>query len=340
MALSSVPDDFMLDVHDLAAIILYEHSRSETLLPNSQLVEINRGVTSPVTLPSHVFAVDWHAAQVVGQKGVAYILKKNSDASERITVDTFASPDGVKIPGGHELTRREIEDVFWRCKTFNNGYVLGYVAQRVFDSLPHTARLRARTSAKHEVVCRPSEVTVAEIDILAKEASLIVDYEPRPDLGEGQLGMSQHLSGFGGESTPWVFLLLGEPKSEDMEVDPRVVLDLVVSQIGGRGGGGEVFALERAFDYHRKVLPKVANELEKYVLSHKIILAEDGMRIRAEQLVAAVMDRVRRIASGEDDFCRYCGKDEVTAQCSKCKKARFCSSCHVLGWKYHKTWCT
>ncbi len=337
--MASIPDDFVVNVHDLAAIILDAHAATETLLPKSQLVEINRGITSPTTLPSHVFAPEWHAPKVGGQKRVAYILKTDSSASERITIDTFASPHGVKIPGGQELTRRELEDVFWRCKTFNNGYILAYVAQRVFDSLPPTAKLHARTSTKHEVVCKPSDVTVAEIDIVAKEACLILDYEPRPDLGPERVNLSQHMTGFDG-SIPWVFLLIGEPKSEDLEADPRVVLDLVTSQLGGRGGGGEVFSLERAFDYHQKVLPKVADELEKYDLSGKIRLSDDALRARGDALVDVVMGRLRKIASGEDNFCRYCGKEEVQARCSKCKKAYFCAPCHTLGWKYHKVWCS
>lgn len=336
--MASIPDGFVLDVHDIAAIILHEHARTETLFPNTQLMEINRGTTPFATLPSHVFAADWHISPTTDQKRIAYIVKKDSHAFERTTVDTFASSGGVETPNGHELTRRELEDAFWRCKTFDNGYVLAYTTQRVFDSLPATAKLRARTSTKHEVVCKPSDVTVAEIDIVAKEACLVVDYEPRPDLGESKVNMSQHLSGFGG-SMPWVFLLLGEAESEDMVVDPRVVFDLATSQIGGRGGGGELFSLERAFDYHEKVLPKYATQLEKYVLSGKIRLSRDRLRARGDTLVELVMKRVTKIASGGDGFCRYCGRDEVTSQCSKCKTAKFCSACHVLGWKYHKVWC-
>ncbi|KAI0724364.1 hypothetical protein C8T65DRAFT_723697 [Cerioporus squamosus] len=305
--MASIPDDFILDVHDLAAIILDAHACTETLLPKAQLVEINRGVTSPTTLPSHVFAPEWHAGKIRGQKRVAYMLKTDSSASERITIETFASPEGVKVPGGKELTRRELEDIFWRCKTFNSGYVLAYVAQRIFDSLPSTAKIRARTSAKHELVCKPSDVTVAEIDVVAKEACLILDYEPRPDLGPSNVNLSQHMTGFDG-SMPWVFLLIGEPKSEDIEADPRVVLDLVTSQLGGRGGGGEVFSLERAFDYHNKVLPKVADELEKYILSGKIRLSEDALRARGDALVDVVMGRLLKIAGGQDSFLNHLGQ--------------------------------
>ena len=59
----------------------------------------------------------------------------------------------------------------------------------------------------------------------------------------------------------------------------------------------------------------------------------------AEALVDAVMGRVFKLANGDDDFCRYCGKEGVNTRCSKCKKARFCQACVGLGWKYHKVWC-
>ncbi|KAH9855437.1 hypothetical protein C2E23DRAFT_724382 [Lenzites betulinus] len=99
--------------------------------------------------------------------------------------------------------------------------------------------------------------------------------------------MTQHLSGFA-DSMPWVFLLLGAAQSEDMEADRRVVLDLVLPQIGGRGGGAEPFALERAIVYHDKVLAKVADEHERYDLSGKIRIAEEDIRRHGDALLFAL----------------------------------------------------
>lgn len=334
-----IPDNFVVDIHDLAAIILDAHARTEPLFPHAQLVEINHGDAPLTTFPEHFFHSAWHGSAVLARKRVAYVLQTDSSAQERTTIDTFAAAEGVKTAGGRELTRRGLEDVYWPCKDYNNGYLLAYVAQRVFDSLPPTAKLRACTSTKHEVLCRPSEVTVAEIDIRPKEACLILVKEPRPDLGPSKVDMSQHLSGFS-DSMPWVFLLLGEATSTDMEADARVVLDLVLPQIGGRGGGSEPFALERAIVYHERVLTKVADEFERYDLSGKIRIAEEDIRRRGDALVALVLERIERIAAGQDHFCQYCGKDGVETRCSKCKNAFFCPSCQALGWKYHKVWCS
>ena len=59
---------------------------------------------------------------------------------------------------------------------------------------------------------------------------------------------------------------------------------------------------------------------------------------RAGMLVAHTLARLARMAQGADNFCRYCGKDDMNMCCSKCKKAHFCPSCAAMDWKYHKVW--
>ncbi|OSD06032.1 hypothetical protein PYCCODRAFT_1431850 [Trametes coccinea BRFM310] len=338
---TNIPDDFVVDIHDLAAIILDAHAQTEPIFAHSQLREVYRGDGTLATFSEHFLDPLWHSlAFDPTQKRVAYILE-NDTTSERVTLDTFASPKGVKTPGGRELTRRELEVVYWRCKDYDNGYVLSHVAQQVFDRLPPTATLRARTSTKHEILCRPSDVAVGEIDIRPKEACLIVTIEPRPESGPSAVNMQQHLSGFT-DSTSWVFLVIGKAQSINMDADSRVVLDLTLPQIGGRGGGGELFALERTIVYHHQVLARVADEFEGYKLSGKLNPSPEHShrRQRADALVELVMARLARVAAGDDHFCRYCGKDGVETRCSKCKKAYFCPPCQALGWKYHKVWCS
>ena len=59
--MAAIPDDFILDIHDFAAILLDVHAKTESLLPNAQLVEINRGDTPLNTLPSSIFPEEWYA---------------------------------------------------------------------------------------------------------------------------------------------------------------------------------------------------------------------------------------------------------------------------------------
>ncbi|KAI0686388.1 hypothetical protein C8T65DRAFT_591182 [Cerioporus squamosus] len=139
-----------------------------------------------------------------------------------------------------------------------------------------------------------------------------------------------------GDDIPWVVLLLGDPRGE------RVVVDLALSQIGGRGLGSELFALTKLRDYTEKLLPKYATrdpEADRETFMFNPWSMTETQDIRAQVLVAHILARLAKVAQGEDNFCRYCGKDDVNMRCSKCKKANFCSSCVGLGWKYHKVWC-
>ncbi|KAJ8472436.1 hypothetical protein ONZ51_g8513 [Trametes cubensis] len=210
--------------------------------------------SDPASIPEN-YILDVHDLSCRDQPGqrerVAYILETDSSAQERNTIDTFATLEGVKTPDGREPNRRELEDVYWRCKDFDSGYILAYAAQRIFDSLPPSTKLHARTSSKHELLCKPSDVAVAEIDLLTNEACLIVVKEPRPDLVPSKVNMAQHLIGFA-DSTP----------------PARRARSCAGPELGGRGSGGEPFALrvERAIVYHKEVLAKVAGEYGKFEL--------------------------------------------------------------------------
>jgi len=332
------PADYVLDLHDLAALILDCHRQTDSRFEYAQLVEINRGDTPLITLPETILPPEWYEDVQPGQKRVAYILKCNPDAPERVSIDNFAAQDGVKVPGNRSLTRRELEDVYWRCKNFDNGYLLTYVAQSVIEALPATAKLRARTSTGLENICSPADVVVAEIQIQPKEACLMVPYEPKPELGPSRIGMNRHLSGFG-DPLPWIYLIVGKPLSEDLDKDTRVVFDIALPQIGGRGNGGELFALEQGIIYHEKVLPKCAWEFGELKMSGKLRMSPPDIRRHGDALTSMVLARLAKTVDGTDNFCRYCGKDGVETRCSKCKAAHFCKDCQALGWKYHKVWC-
>ena len=148
----------------------------------------------------------------------------------------------------------------------------------------------------------------------------------------------EHFSGFG-EKIRWAALLLGDP----LKAEERVVLDLAITQIGGRGLGGELFALERRQEYLDKLLPAYAtrdaqHDKETYMFN-PLSYSETRMK-RQGPLTDHVADRLDKLAQGEVEFCGYCGKDDVQTRCSKCEQAYFCESCVRQGWKYHKAWCS
>ncbi|KZT74803.1 hypothetical protein DAEQUDRAFT_734369 [Daedalea quercina L-15889] len=241
MSESHYPADFVLDLHDLAAIILDCHARADDIIAKAQLVEILADATDLQT-----------RSEEARLHSTSRLFKGRAHHHRRLR-----PPDGVKLPEGFELTRRALENAFWRCKTYDSGYVLAYAAQCVLESLPPTTRLRARTSSGYEITCSPSDVM--EMQVLPRQACYMVVYEPRPDLGPPKVDMERRLSGFL-EPMPWLYLFVGQPTSADPERDTRVALDLALPQIGGRGGAHELFALERGLDYHEKVLPRYAQE--------------------------------------------------------------------------------
>ncbi|KAI0724365.1 hypothetical protein C8T65DRAFT_734001 [Cerioporus squamosus] len=276
-----IPEHIELDLHDLCAIILDTHARIEPPFRCGQLLEVSKG-NNPIQS-----------------------ILPDRDVREITTIDDYAWPGGVITPDGRTLTRRELEDAFWRCKTFDNGFFLADVFCRVLGRLPRTTTLRIKTSAGQQMTCAPSDVGIMEMLLSPHESCLMV---------ERQISSSR-----------------------------RVVVDLALSQIGGRGLGSELFALTKLRDYTEKLLPKYATrdpEADRETFMFNPWSMTETQDIRAQVLVAHILARLAKVAQGEDNFCRYCGKDDVNMRCSKCKKANFCSSyCVGLGWKYHKVWC-
>ena len=340
MSQPAFPADFELDLHDLAAIILDCHARLEDRFSKVQLTEVLADSANLQTLPPHVLPPEWLDAKGYSpnQKRLTYIFRQDSSRTEPVTIDNFAHPDGVKLSPGLDLNRRTLENAFWRCKTFNTGWLLAYVAQTVVRSLPRTARIRARTASGYEMTCSPLEVMAMEMEVLPHQACCMVVYEPRPDLGPTKVDMAHHFSGFL-QPMPWIYLCLGEDTCTDPEHSTRVALDLAIQQIGGRGGAHELFALERISEYHERILPRFAQEYGELILSDTVALSPLDIRKQGDDIVRSVLERLTKIANGDHNFCRYCGKDGVETRCSTCKEARFCKECHVSGWKYHKVWC-
>ncbi|OJT12601.1 hypothetical protein TRAPUB_10842 [Trametes pubescens] len=333
---SSPSDGPFLDIHDLAAMILHAHATVDgTPFATSKIVEVNRNGAPFQTLTDQEAPHGWFDPGGPPRR-VAYALyntPQDVPAGGKITVDTFPSPMGVFNPASDDrtLTRRELEDVFWRCKDYDQGYQLAYVAQRVFNSLDGTGiQLRARTSTGYELVFSPAELMVGTATITPREACVIMsadDSDVRP----------MSFSGFDGP-IPWPYLVLGNAG----DLDRCVALDLALPQIGGRGLGGELFALERHDDYMTRVLPLYA---EVHHVGHPTLgivprSATDEMRTRAEALTEAVVRRLVGPGQGETDFCRYCGEPGIITCCGVCKTSYFCEPCHRLGWKYHRKWCT
>lgn len=340
--MAEFPENKEVDMHDIASMILDVHWRSDTRLPRSQLMEILHADTQPQTCQA--LPEEWYLHP--SQNKVGYILRYPTTSApdvKPLSVNEFLHPDGVVKPFTRDLSRKEIEDIYWRCKFYDNGYLLTYVAQQVLLSLPPSTTVKARTSTGFEISFKPGAetITVNEFPTVPKKPCMIYDYCMRPEVSSSAIERVVHLTGFQ-DSTPWVYLFLGPATSTDIYEDKRVILDFGTGAFGGRGGGGELFALEKGAHFHDAILPSVADELDgEMKLSQLLVFSDPTMKKRGDEMAAQVLRRLKDIAiGGEDDFCRYCGKTGVDMRCSKCKKSRFCTECHALGWRYHKKWCT
>ncbi|KAI0963341.1 hypothetical protein AcW1_000444 [Taiwanofungus camphoratus] len=89
-------------------------TRSDETFLHAQLLKVNRGTAPLQTLPQHILPPHW-GPTIPDQRRVAYVLQSNSSAP--LLTPSRPPPQGVKTPDGRALTRRELEDVFYHCKT-------------------------------------------------------------------------------------------------------------------------------------------------------------------------------------------------------------------------------
>jgi hypothetical protein len=344
--MAAFPENIDVDLHDVAALILDALWQSDTRLPTSKLVEILHAESDPRALPNrlgNLLHPEWFLNS--STQKVAYFVKYPTPGDEEasdsapVSIDAFLHPELEET--SRPTSRKEIEEIYWRCKLFNNGYLATYVAQQTLLALPASTNVHARTSTGFQISFKPgpATITVNELSTMPKKPCMILNYCMRSDISDTTVDREIHMTGFQ-PSTAWVYLLLGPATSTDLEEDQRVILDLAIAEFGGRGGGGELFAMEKGSYYHWNVLPSVAHELEgEMKLSQLMVFSDPALRAKGDEIVQRVLQRLKAVVvDGADNFCRYCGKGDVGQRCSKCKKA-FCPACHRLGWKYHKKWC-
>jgi hypothetical protein len=334
-----------IDLHDLAAILLFEYSLLEDRFKHARLREINDRSKPRSALPSHIVLPELDSLPYATPVN-AYFLDETSDENAPlIELQSFMHPEftnNTSTPG--PLSDAELEMIYWRCKHHDRGYTLAHAMQLVLDNLPSPAKVRMRTSQGHNITIPATAFVIAEVPILSHSTTYICKITNMPHLGPTNVNLAQYLTGSDG-SFQWVYIVFGneEVGNIDLDKDGRVALDLVAPMLGMRGLGGEIFAMERLEDYHSKLLPFAADECGELVLSSRIVPGSSGRQVedsRAIELSKRVLTRLGKVMHGEDGHCSYCGKRSSQSQCSGCRKVKYCDKgCQSKAWKYHKRWC-
>ncbi|EJC97889.1 uncharacterized protein FOMMEDRAFT_162230 [Fomitiporia mediterranea MF3/22] len=335
----SFPEKLVLDLHDLATIVLRERLFSQTQFRYSQLYEICNDSEKATCLPSDAQAT-WTS---LPDPKVGYFLREPSEVAEDAPATEPYDFLHENFKGKDIPDEQSLETIFWRVKHHDSGFVLAHALQLVLDALPESTKLRICTSQGHRIECKARSSAVAEMNILPKMTSYICNIRARPDLGPNKVDIDQHYTGGELNGIPWLYLIFGEKEDAtgDVLTDRRVAVDLVAPMLGLRGLGNEVFAMEQIGVYHHKLLSKVAGESEEYVLSGRILMADEDKARASADIATRVLARLQKITRGEEVYCAYCGRDEAESMCENCHgKARYCSpECQKKGWRYHKVWC-
>jgi hypothetical protein len=331
----------ILDLHDLAAILLHEWSLTEPNFLHSRLLEVTDGSKPKKALPSHVSLplLDEQRRNLRNLR--AYFVKDEDKKNTPISEFDFKDKD---FTSATPYSDTDIETMFWQIKHHDHGYALAHAMQIVLGTLPKTIKqLRIRTSQGYSVLAKPHEFAIAEIQVLPKQPFYICQLGKQPGLKASQVAISQYVTGADGYM-PWVYLLFGGKSvwNSNTKLDGRVALDLAAPLLSGmRGLGKEVFAMEKMVDYHDNVLPEGGIEHPSEIqLSGRISTGarQDEVRL-ASSLARKVLDRVKGIIAGEKN-CGYCGRNGATSACGGCKQTKYCDKrCQTNGWKYHKKWC-
>lgn len=334
------PDNLVLDLHDLAGILLHERALTEPRFKYAQLLEVRRGSELAESLPPATQEI-W--TNIPGPDKVAYFLGSPANQlSNPITPETFLSP-AYKASASGALSAQELEMIYWRVKHHDSGYKMAHAMQLVLDSLPESTKVQIRTAKGCSAVFDASSFFIGGNALVVPKTSMYVCNMTAQRGSTTRVGISQYI--LDSDPIPYIYLSFGDPllAAGRRGTDPDVfVLDLVSAMLGVRGHGGEVFILEKADAHHQK-LWSACTAIEPESSFLRIQTADENNKKEPEELAMRVLGRLQAICAGEGDFCRYCGKAkdaQQLSQCAGCKKARYCNKdCQKAAWKYHKAWC-
>ena len=338
---TTIPDDVVLDLHDLATILLRERQLSESRFRKARLRESSDGSQPFIAFPMNNQSFTWYSFQQ-GYPKAGYVLYNDPEApDDLVELADFKHPD---YTGALELTDKQLETIYWGAKHHDSGYLLAYVLQNVISALPESTKLRLRTSQGYEMMCRTADFAFNELTIAPNKIHYFANVTVHNIQGPRRADLSENFIGDEFNNLRWIYFVFGgqDVARTDVLTDGRVMLDLVTTMLGERGLGGEIFSMERMGDYHNRILVNCCKEEAKIIMSGRLVFnrAPPEQKQEAVELQKLVLSRLTNILTKKETFCAYCGRSGADSSCAKCKIARYCSKgCQTKAWKYHKVWC-
>jgi hypothetical protein len=229
----------VLDLHDLAAILLHEWSLLEPSFRTSRLVEVAEKGSPPTgeylaqfgSTPAFLRYIFNHP-----RSKAFYTMDENIPNSPPVDRWSFKPDDWTDSKKSYSET--DFETMFFQIKNHNNGYTLSHAMQMVIDNLSKGINLRIRTSQGHAfTLSNPSDFTIAEIDVVPNYIQYTCRLTKLPPSTKAEV--SENISGEQG-SIPWPCLVFGgsDVSSTNPDLDGRVSLDLASTFLCGMRGMG------------------------------------------------------------------------------------------------------
>lgn len=237
LQLDAFPEDLIIDLHGLAAILLRERlflssKNGINRFKHSCLAEINTGAWFATSIPL-IHQQTWHALEApkVGyfltqrdanskSKGKAEVREIGEDGKEKELPPVEPANFLHKyVRSCFPLDTVETELIFNRVRAISNAYVLAYAMQQLLCALPASTKLRVRSSEGTgekgvEIICPAHEFACTEL-ILAPRTNVYVCNSVRVlEEGEDAIRLDHYVVGGKDSSEPWVyFTFTGVPTS-------------------------------------------------------------------------------------------------------------------------------
>lgn len=230
----SFPECATVDLHNLAAIFMYERMRHESRFSHYRLKFVYEGPLADLSPGEPVPIEEWDDPPHLGRpRNFFGLLRDNvhregdigiQEGTSGVTPASFLDTKGVTLPPSisSPIPYKTRELIYWRCKNHDGGFLLTYAMQTILDALPESTTLRVRTRDRHQnvSVTPPRNLGIMEFSVRAHELTQIVRMTPRTE-DRRTIDSSMSWTGMNGGIMPWVYIMFGHAPNGDPELEKQ-----------------------------------------------------------------------------------------------------------------------